>query len=265
MSKKAIKMKDVILAHYQKVHELEMHGLTVRVWKPRTMQQLPATEMLSQIKHYAKDAADWCSWNDKATWWGGNPDIGTWDALLTQYVDPRRKTLDIYFAAILVRPFSRESYDLYGDYMIDLNKTDRLMAMFDSREYDRIHGFDTSYGAYKNQDEVDGWMYRVVNEEQDIADHSPSSYLQVWDDDEDNPIQRENITLRQLPDGKTEFHVIVDTDDIQERGGTPLMHAAAKCYDNFRKEHPEVTEMRFYTDKLVDIEKYADIDEEQQN
>ena len=31
------------------------------------------------------------------------------------------------------------------------------------------------------------------------------------------------------------------------------MHAAAKCYTDFRKEHPEVTEMRFYTDELVEI------------
>ena len=252
-------MKDVILAHYQKVHELEMHGLTVRVWKPRTTQQLPATEMLSQIKHYAKDAADWCSWNDKATWWGGNPDIGTWDALLTQYVDPRRKTLDIYFAAILVRPFSRESYDLYGDYMIDLNKTDRLMAMFDSREYDRIHGFDTSYGAYKNQDEVDGWMYRVVNKEQDIADHSPSSYLQVVDDeDEESPVQRRSVKIRQLPNGEFEYHAIQAADEPTVRGGTQLMHDCAKCYTDFRKEHPEVTEIRFFTDELVKMDEEAE-------
>ena len=39
---KKIKMKDTILSHYQKVHELEMDGYTVRVFKPRTMQKLPA-------------------------------------------------------------------------------------------------------------------------------------------------------------------------------------------------------------------------------
>ena len=256
-------MKDIILEHYQKVHELEMHGLTVRVWKPRTMQQLPAHMMLDVIGHRAQAAQGSEAWmNNKAGWFYGNPDYGLWDALLVQYLEPRRKTLDIYIASILVRPFSREAYDWYERHHVGLEHMERLMLMWDSREYDRIHGFDTSYGAYKNQDEVDGWMYKVVNKEQDIADHSPSSYLQVWDEDEDSPIQRENITLRQLPDGKTEFHVIIDPDDIQERGGTPLMHAAAKFYDTFRKEHPEVTEMRFYTDKLVDLEKYADIEEE---
>ena len=247
-------MKDIILEHYQKVHELDMHGMVVRVWKPRTMQQLPAQEMLTQIKHYAKDASDWCSWNDKATWWGGNPDIGSWDAMLTQYVDPRHRTLDIYFAAILVRPFSREAYDRYGDLMLDLNKQDRLVAMWDSRNYDRFHGFDTSFGAYKNQDEVEGWLYKVVNEGQDLADHSPSSYWKAVEDDEESPIQREQLTLRLMPDGGVEYHAIADLTDKQERGGTQLMHAAAKCYTDFRKEHPEVTEMRFYTDKLVNVE-----------
>ena len=61
MTKKAIKMKDIILGHYQKVHELDMHGLTVRVWKPRTMQQLPAYNMLTVIDEYAENAEHWCA------------------------------------------------------------------------------------------------------------------------------------------------------------------------------------------------------------
>lgn len=56
MTKKTIKMKDVILEHYQKVHELDRHGLTVRVWKPRTMQQLPSYNMLTVIDEYAENA-----------------------------------------------------------------------------------------------------------------------------------------------------------------------------------------------------------------
>ena len=37
-------------------------------------------------------------------------------------------------------------------------------------------------------------------------------------------------------------------------GGTPLMHACAKVFYEFRKEHPEVTEMHFYTDELVKMD-----------
>ena len=256
---KKLKMKDIILEHYQKVHELEMHGLTVRVWKPRTMQQLPAYNMLEVIESYTKEAkrSEAISEN-KSEWLYGNPDWGLWDALLVRYIDARHKTLDIYFAAILVRPFSREAQEWYERHCFGLSQQERLMLMWDSREYDRIHCFDTSHGAYKNQEEADRIMYRVVDKERDLRDNTPSSYLQVIDEeDEFSPIKREQLTLRQMPDGKTEYYVITDSDETQERGGTPLMHAAAKCYTDFRKEHPEVTEMRIYTDKLVETE-YAD-------
>jgi hypothetical protein len=96
-------------------------------------------------------------------------------------------------------------------------------------------------------------MYRVVDKESDIRDTSPSCYLQVVDNDEFSPVQRCGVTLRQLPDGGVEYHATTNGLEELERGGTPLMHAAAMCYTDFRKEHPEVTEMRFYTDELVEI------------
>lgn len=256
MTKKTIKMKDIILGHYQKVHELDMHGLTVRVWKPRTMQQLPAYNMLAVIDEYAENAEHWCATENKAEWFYGNPDWGMWDALIVRYVDPRRKTLDIYVAAILVRPFSREAYDWYNRHHVGLEQVERLLLMWDSREYDRIHGFDTSYGAYKNQEEADAIMYRVVNEEDDIKDTSPTNYPQyvVDDDDEFCPVKRVGMTLRQAPDGGIEFHAINNgTLPFKEYCDTPLIQDFGKCYVDFRKQHPEVTEMRFYTDELVNM------------
>ena len=251
---KKIKMKDTILSHYQKVHELEMDGFTVRVFKPHTMQHLPAHQMLEWIKYRAKEAIHYMIMELKADWRLGNPDYGLWDAQTVYHYDPRGKAFNIYIAAILVRPFSREAYDTYcrmHESIDDVNQ--RLMLMFDSREFDRIGGYDTSYGAYKNQDEVDAVMYRVTDKESDIRDTSPSCYLQVIDDDEYSPVQRCGVTLRQMPDGGTEYHAINNGHEEMERGGTELMHAAAKCYTDFRKEHPEVTEMRFYTDELVKI------------
>ena len=252
---KKIKMKDTILSHYQKVHELEMDGYTVRVFKPRTMQQLPAFQMLACIRHKAKDAISYMITEDKALWRNGNPDYGMWDAQTVYHYDPSHKAFDIYIAAILVRPFSREAYDTYcrmHENIDDVNQ--RLMLMWDSREFDRIHGYDQGYGAYKNQDEADAVMYRVVNKDDDIRDISPSCYIRVVDMDEDSPVQRCGVTLRQLPDGGTEYHAINNGHEEMERGGTVLMHAAAKCYTDFRKEHPEVTEMRWYTDELVEVE-----------
>ena len=252
---KKIKMKDTILSHYQKVHELEMDGFTVRVYKPRTMQQLPAHKMLSWIKSRAKEAIRYLIMEERADWRLGNPDYGMWDALVAYRYDPYHKAFDIYIAAILVRPYSREAYETYcgfdAAYIDDVNQ--RLMLMWDSREFDRIGGYDQSYGAYKNQDEADAVMYRVVNKDDDIRDTSPSCYIRVVDVDEDSPVQRCGVTLRQMLNGGTEYHATTNGREEMERGGTKLMHAAAKCYTDFRKDHPEVTEMRFYTDELVEI------------
>ena len=174
---KKIKMKDIILSHYQKVHELEMDGVTVRVFKPRTMQQLPAHQMLHWIRYRAEDAIEWMKMEDKTYWGMGNPDYGMWDAQTVYQYDPHHKAFNIYFAAILVRPFSREAYDTYSrlyEGVKDVNQ--RLMLMWDSREFDRIGGFDQSYGRPANMDEWEYPLYHVVDEKHDIEDTSPDFY-----------------------------------------------------------------------------------------
>lgn len=258
-----IKMKDTILEHYQKVHELEVDGVTVRVWKPRTMQQLPAYCMLKWIRHRAEDAAMYIASEQKNDWYLGNPDYGLWDAQTVYHTDPRHKTFDIYIAAIIVRPYSREAYDFYCQRHAEIEDVNqRLMLMFDSREYDRIHGFDQRYCAYKNQEEADAVMYRVVNEADDIKDTNKSAYIQVVDDDDEfSPVRRCGMTLRQMPDGGVEFNSINNgTQPFKEYCDTPLIQDFAKCYTNFREKHPEVTEMRFYTDELVRMEEDTEDD-----
>ena len=51
------------------------------------------------------------------------------------------------------------------------------------------------------------------------------------------------------------YNAVVSKEDAKKDGGTKLMHDAAKCFVDFRKQHPEVTEMHFYTDDLVSLEK----------
>ena len=51
------------------------------------------------------------------------------------------------------------------------------------------------------------------------------------------------------------YNAIMGRDEAKKDGGTQLMHDAAKCFVDFRKQHPEVTEMHFYTDDLVSLEK----------
>ena len=239
---KKIKMKDIILNHYQKVHELEMHGMTVRVWKPRTMQQLPAYNMLGVIDYYAEVGANPYG-PDKAYWDYGNPDHGMWDALLVRYIDPRHRTLDIYFAAILVRPFSREAYEWYNRYHTGLEQVERLMLMWDSREFDRIGGYDQSYGRPSNMDEWEGPLYHVVNEKDDIEDTSPDFY-------HEGETQQPGLTLKFKHDGdqvkssaswpKHDPALVVD---MPERMGV-----CGEEFVKFTEAHPEIKEMRFYTE-----------------
>lgn len=247
-------MKDTILSHYQKVHEFEKDGIIVRVWNPRTMQQLPAHKMLSWIKSRAKDAIHYMKWDPeaKADWRHGNPDYGIWDAQTVYHYDPRHKAFNIYIAAILVRPFSREAYETYcgfdAAYIDDVNQ--RLMLMWDSREFDRIGGYDTSYGCPSNMDEWEYPLYHAENEEDDIEDLSPDFY---HESDDDSDVDRRCVKFK-VTDKEIIYDAVMGKDEMMKDGGTPLMHACAKVFCEFRKEHPEVTEMHFYTDELVEME-----------
>ena len=242
---KKIKMKDIILSHYQKVHELEMDGITVRVFKPRTMQQLPAYSMLRWIKNRAKDAIDWMK-TENTTYWGlGNPDLGMWDAQTVYHYDPRHKAFNIYIAAILVRPYSREAYECYGAthaFITDVNQ--RLMLMWDSREYDRIGGYDQSYGAYKDQKEADAIMYTVKDENADILDMSPDFYR-------DTPAEHGGfvVKLRDL-DGSIDIETSWPKANLKDY--VPFVRDqiadCMKTFDEFRKTHPDFHEMHFMTE-----------------
>jgi hypothetical protein len=253
---KKIKMKDIILSHYQKVHELEMDGYTVRVFKPRTMQQLPAHKMLEWIKFRAEDAISYMVMEQKADWQLGNPDYGMWDAQTVYHYDPSHKAFNIYIAAILVRPFSREAYETYcrmHESIDDVNQ--RLMLMWDSREFDRIGGYDTNYGAYKNQEEADAVMYRVVNEEDDIEDMSPDFYHESK--------QKNDGLVVKLRDKDGSIDIETSWPKAKLADYLPFVKdQMADCFtsfDEFRKKHPELHEMHFITDQTV-WEK--DLDEE---
>ena len=241
---KKIKMKDTILSHYQKVHEIEMDGVTVRVFKPRTMQQLPAHQMLHWIRYRAEDAIAWMKTEGKTYWGLGNPDYGMWDAQTVYHYDPSHKIFNIYFAAILVRPFSREAYDTYcrlHEGIKDVNQ--RLMLMWDSREFDRIGGYDTSYGRPSNMDEWKYPLYHVVDEKNDIEDLSPDFY-------HEGEAQHPGLTLKFKHDDdqvkssaswpKHDPALVVDMPD--------RMGVCGEEFVKFTEAHPEIKEMHFYTE-----------------
>jgi len=251
---KKIKMKDTILSHYQKVHELEMDGITVRVWKPRTMQQLPAYMMKAWMEYQAETKRDCLAIEAKTDWRMGNPDYGLWDALTVYHIDPRRKMLDIYIAALLVRPFSEQAFNYYvnlNDNIDDVNQ--RLMLMWDSREFDRANGIRSDeYMTAIELAKYENYIYQVRDTERD-EDIEDTSHLYCGDAYVEEPEENRRCVKFRATDDNIIYNAIMGRDEAKKDGGTELMHACAKVFCDFRKEHPEVTEMHFYTDELLDV------------
>jgi hypothetical protein len=73
------------------------------------------------------------------------------------------------------------------------------------------------------------------------------------DEFDEDVIERRGVAFKMDDEGQIHYHAVVGQDEELTNNATDLMHAAAKCYTDFRKEHPEVTEMRFYTDEPVEI------------
>lgn len=81
---------------------------------------------------------------------------------------------------------------------------------------------------------------------------------QPQDDDDDYYDDIENEARRcvkfKLKNGDVIYEAVMGKDEMLKDGGTPLMHACAKSFCDFRNEHPEVTEIHFYTDEKVKME-----------
>ena len=54
-----------------------------------------------------------------------------------------------------------------------------------------------------------------------------------------------------VTDDEIIYNALMGKDEKTVRGGTQLMHDCAKAFHDFRMDHPEVTEMHFYTDERL--------------
>jgi hypothetical protein len=167
--------------------------------------------------------------------------------------------LDIYIAALLVRPFSEQAFNYYvnlNDNIDDVNQ--RLMLMWDSRDFDSRNGTTTNYGMngidlakYQN------YIYQVRHPERDLAeqeDIEDTSASYFGDAYVEEPEENRRCVKFRVEDDNVVYNALMGRDEAKKDGGTELMHACAKVFCDFRKEHPEVTEMHFYTDELLDVE-----------
>lgn len=253
---KDLKLKDVILEHYRKVYETEMDGYTVRVWKPITMTgKLPTYGMSSELKwtlEDAKSSIDIYHMN-KVQWLLGNPDFGAWDAQFVRRLNPRRKTLDIYFAALLIRPFSKQAYDWYEAHSMVYDPVARLCLMWDSRDFDSKYGYDTNFGKYKNWNEFAPFLYNGKQSGMFNAMEDPKFDPCPDFEEDENETNRRCVKLKAVG-GEFHYEAVEDVDEEKVRGGTQLMHDCSKVFFDFRNEHPEVTEMHFYTDEELAVD-----------
>ena len=165
---KKLSRKSLILEHYIQTAELVNDSMTVKLWKPKTMGKLPAYNMQSLMRSYNMPLRSYAYWSK------GNYDAGLYDAQLTIYYDPHRKVTDIYICSILMRPFSREAYEHYGE-RLGLEPMDRLLLMWDSRQFDEEGGYKVAptggidyVKSSINYEDV----FHVINTHDDIEDSS---------------------------------------------------------------------------------------------
>ena len=71
--------------------------------------------------------------------------------------------------------------------------------------------------------------------------------------EDDSDVERRCVKFK-VTDEEIVYNAVMGKDEAMKDGGTSLMHACAKVFYEFRKEHPEVTEMHFYTDELVKMD-----------
>ena len=131
--------KQIISFYYDKVATKTSGDKVLNIFKAKNMGDLPK----SLLDNYANPDC-LCSYNPVRglRYSTGNPDYGEWDA---QVVLVRHgKIVDLYVCAILVRPFSEEAKRKYESMSGQLANR-RVALMWDSREYDEIHGYDRCY------------------------------------------------------------------------------------------------------------------------
>jgi len=251
---KDLKLKDIVLQHYRQVYEMNVDGVTVRVWKPQTMGKLPTHAMMTELKRRAYDAYHAHMMNSnldpdystkKVQWATGNPDYGAWDAQIVRRFDPRQMTLDIYFAALLIRPFSQQAQKWYDAYSTVYDPVARLCLMWDSREFDRAHGYDTSFGEYGNQKDFDRFMYSGKKWDGGSEPIDDPSFDPYYIDDQE---QRGFVLKYRVNDDKVETETSWPMKPELLDKVKKYMEPTLANFLGFTHDQPDIKEVHYYTE-----------------
>lgn len=101
------------------------------------------------------------------------------------------------------------------------------------------------------EEEIEREKWRAENGVKTHAERLAELEAEMEDDNDD--IQRRGVVFK-VEDGEIHYHAIVAADEKMTDHATDLMRDAAKVFCDMRNDHPEVTEMHFYTDNQVRME-----------
>ena len=141
-----------------------------------------------------------------------------------------------------------------------------------SKAYDEKHIFglkakksDRSWSVYEYKDVV-AWGYvdgglnnpkhfnscRMRPEEYPQFAGQPEDDADDYEYDDIENEDRRCVKFR-YQDGEIHYNAVVASGEQMKDNATDLMCDAGKTFYEFRQQHPEVTEMHFYTDELVQM------------
>jgi hypothetical protein len=123
----------------------KIEGILVRVFKPAGADRLPARDMRWVLSGYARTVNQSDALGTPAHWFPGHPDMGAWDALTLIHAIPGKRTADVYFCAILCRPFSEAAHREYTRLSSFMEAGRRAKHPWDSRVFDRENGHTPKY------------------------------------------------------------------------------------------------------------------------
>lgn len=144
----------------------------------------------------------------------------------------------------LVRTKDMDKEHRFG---LKARKNDRYWSVYD---YNDVVAWGYADGGL-NSDHFNSCRMRPEDWPQ-FAKQPQDEATDCYEDDDFDDTDRHCVKFR-YEDGQIHYNAVVYSDEERHRGGTQLMHDAAKVFDDFRKEHPEVTEMHFYTDDEVKV------------
>ena len=143
----------------------------------------------------------------------------------------------------LVRSKAYDEKHIFG---LKAKKGDRSWSVY---EYKDVVAWGYVDGGLNNPKHFNSCRMRPEEYPEYAGDQTADDDVETFEEDN---VERRGVTFR--TDGKEiRYHAVVGADEQLKDNATDLMRDAGKNFYEFRQQHPEVTEMRYYTDDEVQV------------